>query len=318
MLLTAMAIGSALGVSAPTLGEALSVTTDGTLLALISLLFFQLRLGAIVRAFGKVRFLSLAWFANFVIVPIIGFALASLFLANQPLLFAGLMIYFLAPCTDWFLGFTRLAQGDTELGAVLIPINLLTQLLLFPVWLWLLTKNTDLVAFEAIPGMFAEWFLLPLIAAQALRLVVSERLSPKIERRLMECVEYLVPLVLSALILQLFAANIGAIIDELRLFALFACVVFLFFVSTFLAGSALSRLAALDYPQQALLAMTMAARNAPLMLALTAVAIPNQPIILAAIVFGMLIEIPHLTALKQIMLRKNAHRRTTPPIEKVV
>ena len=33
------------------------------------------------------------------------------------LIFAGLMIYFLAPCTDWFLGFTRLARGDTTLGA---------------------------------------------------------------------------------------------------------------------------------------------------------------------------------------------------------
>ena len=74
----------------------------------------------------------------------------------------------------------------------------------------------------------------------------------------------------------------------------------------------LVRVFRLPYPQQALLAMTTAARNAPLMLAVTAVAIPDQPLTLATIVIGMLVEFPHLTALKQVLLARRHRKGATP------
>ncbi|WP_353428968.1 MULTISPECIES: hypothetical protein [Paracoccus] len=74
----------------------------------------------------------------------------------------------------------------------------------------------------------------------------------------------------------------------------------------------LVRLFRLPDPQQALLAMTTAARNAPLMLAVTAVAIPDQPSTLATIVIGMLVEFPHLTALKQVLLARRHRKGATP------
>ena len=302
VLLGAILVGSALGLTAPAAGEAMSAGVDPTLLLMIFLLFFELRPGAIVQGFGNVRFLALAWGANFLIVPFIGFAIASLFLSGQPLLFTGLVIYFLSPCTDWFLGFTRMARGSTALGTALIPINMVTQLLLFPVWLWLFTRHTGLVDFAAIPGALAQWFLLPLIAAQAVRLCLEKLMSHGGFERLLRWVGYIVPLAIAGLILQIFAANIAAVAGHLEVFAVIVLAVFLFFVATFLLGEGLSWLAGLSYPQHALLAMTTAARNAPLMLAVTAVTIPDQPLILAALVIGMLVEFPHLTALKQLLL----------------
>jgi ACR3 family arsenite efflux pump ArsB len=53
-----------------------------------------------------------------------------------------------------------------------------------------------------------------------------------------------------------------------------------------------------------LLTMTTSARNAPLMLAVTAVALPGQPVLHAAIVLGMLVEFPHLTALVHLFRRR--------------
>ncbi|MEM6357949.1 MAG: arsenic resistance protein, partial [Pseudomonadota bacterium] len=53
--------------------------------------------------------------------------------------------------------------------------------------------------------------------------------------------------------------------------------------------------------------ITTAARNAPLMLAVTAIAIPDQPLIYATLVIGMLVEFPHLIGLKQMLLAKAAH-----------
>lgn len=312
LLLGAILAGSVLGLTAPTAGEAVSAGVDPTLLLMIFLLFFELRPGAIVQGFGSLRFLALAWGANFLIVPLIGFAIATLFLSGQPLLLTGLVIYFISPCTDWFLGFTRMARGDTALGTALIPINMLTQLLLFPLWLWLFTRHTGLVDFAAIPSTLTQWFLLPLIAAQAVRFSLERLLPQSGLERLLRWVGYVLPLAIAGLILQILAANTAAVVGHLEVFVVILLAVFLFFVTTFLVGVGLSWLAGLAYPQHALLAMTTAARNAPLMLAVAAVAIPDQPLILAALVIGMLVEFPHLTALKQLLLWKRSLQKGAP------
>lgn len=304
LLAGAITLGSVVGLLSPDMGERLSAGTDPTLLMLVALLFFEVRLRAVVAGFANLRFIGIAWVANFLIVPVIGFAIAALFLSGQPLLFTGLLIYFMSPCTDWFLGFTRMAKGDTALGAALLPINMFSQLLLYPVWLWLFTRQTGVVDFAAIPDVLLHWFLIPFAAAQALRFALERLLSGVLFARLSEWVGLAIPLATAALIVQIFAANIGTISGHLGAFAVILIAIFLFFVATFLMGEGLARLFRLPYPQQALLAMTTAARNAPLMLAVTAVAIPDQPLILAAIVIGMLVEFPHLTALKQVLLRQ--------------
>ncbi|MEM1373304.1 MAG: hypothetical protein AAGF78_02855 [Pseudomonadota bacterium] len=83
--------------------------------------------------------------------------------------------------------------------------------------------------------------------------------------------------------------------------------VVLFFALTYMAARVLTSLAGLSHLKQFLLAMTMATRNAPLMLALTAVTLPDTPLVLAVIVFGMLVEIPYLTLVRQILLRRTPY-----------
>ncbi len=309
LFIGAMLVGSVLGLLIPAAGSTLSAGVEPTLLLMMFFLFFELRLGAVVRGFGNLWFLVLAWGANFLIVPLIGFAIALLFVPDRSLFFIGLAIYFMSPCTDWFLGFTRMARGDTTLGAALIPINMLTQLLLFPLWLWLFTSHTGLVDVASIPGMLAQWFVLPLIAAQVIRFGLQRLLTRRAFERMLGWVEFIVPLALSGVILQIFAANISVIAGQLDVVAVILLAIFSFFTAILLVGEGLSRLAGLAYPQRALLAMTMAARNAPLMLVLTALAIPDQPLILAVLVIGMLVEFPHLIALKQMLLRQRSRRK---------
>lgn len=308
LLLGAIALGALAGLADPAFGERLSDGIDSTLLLLVSLLFFEVPLRAVAKGFADLRFMALAWGANFLIVPVIGCVIAALFLHGQPLLFTGLVIYFMSPCTDWFLGFTRMARGDTALGAALIPINMISQLLLYPVWLWLFTRHTGIVDFATIPEALAQWFLLPFLLAQALRLVLERLLAEAAFAWIGRWVGRAVPLVTAVLILQIFAANITVIAGHLAAFAIILVAIFLFFVATFVMGDLISRAAHLPYPQHAALAMTTAARNAPMMLAVTTVAIPDQPLILAALVIGMLVEFPHLTALRQVLQAQRARR----------
>lgn len=310
LLLGAIALGAALGLSDPALGASLSRGIDPTLTAMLGLLFFEVRVRAAKAGLANLRFIALAWAANFLVVPIIGYTIASLFLSGQPLLFIGLLIYFLAPCTDWFLAFTRMARGNTTLGAALLPVNLVTQLLLYPVWLWLFTRQTGVVDFETIPDVMLQWFLVPFLMAQAARFLLKRLMHERAFEKICERVGALVPLVTAFLIFQIFASNVTTIGAHLEAFSLTLALIFLFFMMTFVLGECLTRLFGLAHPEQALLAMTTAARNAPLMLAVTAIAIPDQPLVYAALVIGMLVEFPHLIGLKQLLLAKAAHKET--------
>ncbi|MGC4193083.1 MAG: hypothetical protein QM589_18200 [Thermomicrobiales bacterium] len=122
--------------------------------------------------------------------------------------------------------------------------------------------------------------------------------------RMLDGAGNVIPWVIALLVVEIFAANVTTIHEHLSLFALILVAVFVFFVTTWLLGEGVSRLAGFAYPEHALLTMTTAARNAPLMLGITAAAIPNQPLIYAALVIGMLVEFPHLTALKHLLLRQ--------------
>lgn len=303
LLIGAIGLGAAIGHFSPASSTWLGDRIDPTLLVLIGLLFFGVRFDAIVRALGHLRFIALALVANFVFVPFIGWGIASVILPDYPLFMVGLVIYFMSPCTDWFLGFTRLAKGNVALGTALIPINMVVQLLLYPLYLHLFTRNVVQVEPGIIGSTLLQWFLLPLVVAVAAHYLLRFLLSRSRFEKLLEQVNALTPWVIALLVTEIFAANIETILAHFGIFGWLLLAVFLFFVATFVLGEILSRLARLQHPEHALLTMTIAARNAPLMLAVTMAALPDQPLVHAAIVIGMLLEFPHLTLLRHLLLR---------------
>lgn len=314
LLLTgAIALGAMLGQFAPASGRWLGERVDATLLIVLGLLFFGVRFDAIVRALGHLRFIALALLANFVLVPLIGWAIARALLPDQPLLMVGLAIYFMAPCTDWFLGFTRLAGGNLALGTALIPVNMGVQLLLYPFYLQLLTRHVAQVQAGVIGHTLLQWFLAPLAMAVLTHYGLRWLLGQARLARLLARVDAVVPWLIALLVAEIFAANIATIVLHRHACGRLLLAVFLFFVATFALSELLSRLARLRRPEHVLLTMTVAARNAPLMLALTMAALPDRPLVHAAIVIGMLLEFPHLTLLRQLLLRRQqgkARRRS--------
>jgi len=303
MLLAAIVLGSLIGGMSPSTGQSLFEIVDPLILILVSLLFFEVRFRDFKQAAGHLKFVAVSWVANFVIIPAIGYGIAWFLLRDQPPFFIGLMIYFMAPCTDWFLGFTRLAKGNTALGTALLPINLLTQLLLYPVFLSLLCGTVANVESGTMYQTLVQWFLLPLIGAVVVHIVLIKILPTAWFETLHAWAGRLVSVVIALLVLCICAANITTMLEHSSAFGLILIAVFIFFVLTYILSEGLSLLFRLDYPEHALLTMTTAARNAPLMLAVTAVALPDQPLIHAALVMGMLVELPHLTTLKHLLLR---------------
>lgn len=312
LLISAIAIGGLLGYLTPSAGVWLGDRVDYTLFALVGLLFFGVRFGAFCHAVGNLRFLTIALLANFVAVPMIGYGIATLFLSDYPLFMVGVVIYFMSPCTDWFLSFTRLSGGNVGLGTALIPFNMTVQLLLYPLFLQRFTQNAAQVEAGTISSTLLQWFLLPLLMAVLAHQMLRRLVNPVRFERVLTIADHATPWATALLVLQIFAGNMTIIIEHLAVFVRLLLAVFTFFMLTFLLGESLSRRFKLPYPEHALLTMTIAARNAPLMLAVTLAALPDQPLIYAALVIGMLVEFPHLTALRALLLR---NRRHTPPGE---
>lgn len=308
-LLIAIAVGATLGIQTPIAREYASAAIDPTILFLVFLLLFELPAKGIFRGFADIRFISIAWIVNFVAIPAIGFTVASVFLSGEVLFYTGLVIYFMAPCTDWYLGFTRLAKGNVELGAALLPINMISQLILFPIYLLLFET---VVEYKVDLNMLVEWFVQPLCAAVILRVVFK-----KLSDELMPVCKRLIPVVLTLLVAQIFTTNIHVLSEHLSVVPVILMAIFVFFIATFALSEIVSKLAKLKYPEQCTLTFTTSARNAPLMLGLATIALPDQPLVYATITIGMLIEFPHLTALKSLMLKRaneEAYSKLSSPV----
>jgi arsenite transporter len=305
LLLAAIVLGSIIGSWIPVAADQISGWVDPLILALVSLLFFEISFGSLTGIRKNLRFLSIAWFANFLVIPLIGWGIAAIFLSGKPLLYTGLLIYFIAPCTDWFLGFTSLSKGNTALGSVLIPINLISQVILYPVFLGLFAGKQLGIDMTGLAGTLWQWFLLPFVSAVILHQILRRLLSESFFSSLLRVVGTLIPFMIAALVVCIFAGNISTILNHIGDLMIILAAVFCFFIATWFLGEILTRRFKLAYPEHALLTMTTAARNAPLMLGLTTAAFPDQPLIYAALIIGMLVEFPHLTILKHLLLGKN-------------
>ena len=290
------------------------------MLLLLTLVFFEARFELEFKISGHIGFLSLAWVANFVLIPILAWSISSLFFGNQPALRTGLLLYFLFPCTDWFLAFTRMSKGDVVLGSVLIPINLVSQLLLFPLYLAIFAflqpslfagfqANLDLIG---ISWTLGKWFLFPFLAAGFTRVLLSRLWPPERIKSLKGSVGTAVPWVLATLVLCIFSSNASELTKHPSAFPLILLAVFLFFILTWLGGEFLGSRFRLAHPRKALLAITMTARNSPLMLGLATIAFPNQPLLYAALIIGMLVEFPHLTILSRLLSKKAERIESLP------
>lgn len=313
LLVAGIVAGAVLGHLQPSAGERLGDQVDATLRVMVVLLFFGVRFDAVVRAWGKLRFLGLTLLATYVLVPAIGYAIASALLGAHPLIMLGLEIYFMAPCTDWFLGFTRLARGNVALGTALIPINMVVQLLLYPVYLHLFTRGPVGLQAGVISDTLLHWFLVPLTIAVLAHYALRWWFGADRFTRLLAYVDLAVPWVIALLVMEIFAANIAVILDRRSVLAWVLLAVFLFFLVTYLLGEGISRAARLAYPKHALLTMSLAARNAPLMLAVTMATLPGQPLVYAALIIGMLVEFPHLTVLQRVLLARRHRTQASLP-----
>jgi ACR3 family arsenite transporter len=261
-------------------------------------------LGAVARSYRNRRFFAIALMDNFVIIPIIGFLLALGFLYSTPLIFVGFILYVVNPCTDWFLVFAGMAKGDVPLGLALLPVNLIVQILLIPVFLFLFAGQLIAIPLWAFVETSVIFIAIPFAGAILTNLASVRYKGADWKEHYMSSAPIQIQTVTLALIIFfMFAGQTQVIVDNLLPLSVVLVPVAIFIVVAYFVARWIGIWARLGYPEYALLSCTTIARNSPLALAISYGLFPGEPLIQVAIVIGVLVELPALVVLVKVLNR---------------
>lgn len=273
---------------------------DFFIIAMLFFLFYNISFDKIWQGAKNKKYLSVAWIANFILIPTLAFIILNFFIDRSSAVFIGLIFYLVAPCTDWFLGFTKLATGDVEINSALLPINLFSQIALLPVYLYLFTTYAISIPFSSFFEVLIYWVLLPFAVAQLLRFVIT-RFSEKYVKKSDSFAEMGMLVSLVCLVFGIFNNNIVSLVSNISLVPTIFVVIFIFFVITYFLIKFVSSALSFSKEEEVSLTMTTAARNAPLMLAISLGLFPEQTIIHLVLIIGMLVEFPHLVIITYLL-----------------
>ena len=127
-------------------------------------MFLQIPFLDLRQGLGNRRFIAALLLANFLLVPLLVWAITR-GLGDHPAILVGALLVLLTPCIDYVVVFTHIGKGDARLTLAATPVLLLAQLALLPLYLALMLGDNVPLAITPFVEAFVLLIVLPLALA---------------------------------------------------------------------------------------------------------------------------------------------------------
>lgn len=255
------------------------------------------------QAFRKVKPTAIALFVNFIFIPTFSWSMGYLLLRQYPDFWVGAILYTLTPCIGWYLIFTDIAQGDVAWGIALLPWNITLQIVLMPLYLYILIGKVIPIDFSAMVRSVSLFLIAPFVLGYLVqKWVIKSRGRDYFFGPFKSMLGEVKLWALVVVIISMFVSQKSLGLGDIHKVGLLILFLVAFFLILFMLALLVGKIFRLGYVDTVTMAFTTTARNSEAIIGVAVAAFPGHPLVYFAIILGPVVELPMLLLIARILL----------------